>query len=71
MLPFLVLLILFLANGATLGMIGTQITDEIELGVPIDKRPSWQIWKTSRFPLAELQQHRNMYAASRQRKLYV
>jgi hypothetical protein len=58
---FALWLVSFVAGSVTLGLIGTQISDEIEAELPIEQRPSSRLWKVRRFPLAELQQHRRLY----------
>ena len=68
---FALWLVGFLCSSVALGLTATQLTDEIESGLPIEERPSWRLWKFRRFPWAELQQHRKLYPASRLRKWFV
>lgn len=67
---FAVWLVGLLASSVALGLVGTQIADQIEAGLPLAQRPSWQLRKVRRFPQAELRQHRVMYPASRLRKWF-
>jgi hypothetical protein len=65
---FLVWLVLFFGTSVAVSMLGTQINDEIEDGLAIHDRPSWQGWRVRRVPLAEIRRHREMYPSSRLRK---
>jgi len=61
-------LLLFVATSVSVTMLGTQIMDDIERGLPVQERPSWRAWKVRRLPLAEVRRHRQMYPTSRLRK---
>jgi hypothetical protein len=64
-------LLLLLAASVSVAMIGTQITDDLERGLPIEARPSWRGWSLRRFPLAELRRHRAMYPSAAIRKWWM
>ncbi len=69
--PFVIWLVLFLAASASIALVRTQIADEIKMGLPIERRPSWQMWRVKRFRLRYIRRHRAMYPASRLRKWLV
>jgi hypothetical protein len=73
---FALWLVAFLANSLSLALVQLQITDEIEAGLPLERRPSWQLtsWKLGRqrpLPWTTIAEHRKTYPSSRVRKWFL